>query len=252
MPDSIKKQKNSRRKFFKVCGSLAGTLLAGQAAVSTTQASISSRHYDRVKLILNKSAVRPDELPVGQAFIFNYPYVTTPCILVNLGKSALQRTNLAMENGTRYNWSGGSGKAKTVVAYSAICAHRMTYPAKSASFINYRHSKVVFFDKNKQRQEMSQTIYCCSERSVYDPLHGAQVIGGPAPQPLASILLDYDDNQNELYAVGTAGGEMFDLFFEKFAFRLQLDFEITDVKKRTTGQVAIVPIEEYSETIVRC
>lgn len=252
MPDSTKKQKSDRRNFFKICGSLAGTLLAGQTAISPTQASISSKHYNRVKLILNKSAVRPDELPVGQAFVFNYPYVTTPCILVNLGKSALQRTNLAMENGTRYNWSGGSGKAKTVVAYSAICAHRMTYPAKSVSFINYRHSKVVFFDKNKQRQEMAQIIYCCSERSVYDPLHGAQVIGGPAPQPLASILLDYDDNQNELYAVGTAGGEMFDLFFEKFTFRLQLDFEITDVKKRTTGQVAIVPIEEYSETIVRC
>ena len=49
------------------------------------------------------------------------------------------------------------------------------------------------------------------------------MIGGPAPQPLATILLEHDTKQDELHAVGTFGGEMFEQFFRKFGFRLQLE-----------------------------
>ena len=50
------------------------------------------------------------------------------------------------------------------------------------------------------------------------------MVSGPARQPLAAILLEYDARADELYAVGTLGGEMFDEFFSKFAFRLSTDF----------------------------
>jgi hypothetical protein len=66
-------------------------------------------------------------------------------------------------------------------------------------------------------------ITCCSDRSVYDPYAGARVVTGPAPQPLATILLEHDAKTDELFAAGTFGGEMFDKFFEKFGFRLQLE-----------------------------
>src|SRR5712671_3000953 len=66
-------------------------------------------------------------------------------------------------------------------------------------------------------------IHCCSEHSQYDPAEGAKVVAGPAPQPLAAILLEYDAKNDGLYAVGTLGGELFNEFFSKYEFRLALD-----------------------------
>ena len=66
-------------------------------------------------------------------------------------------------------------------------------------------------------------IHCCGDNSRYDPLQGARVIDGPAPQPLAAVLLEWDAGSDQLYAVGTRGGEMFDTFFEKYATKLELE-----------------------------
>jgi len=41
-------------------------------------------------------------------------------------------------------------------------------------------------------------IHCCSEHSQYDPAEGARVVAGPAPQPLAAILLDHDPASDAL------------------------------------------------------
>jgi len=38
--------------------------------------------------------------------------------------------------------------------------------------------------------------------------------GGPAPQPLAAIELDYDPESDSIYATGTVGGEMFERYFK--------------------------------------
>ena len=66
-------------------------------------------------------------------------------------------------------------------------------------------------------------IHCCGDNSRYDPLQGARVIDGPAPQPLAAVLLEWDANSDQLHAVGTRGGEMFDAFFEKYTMKLELE-----------------------------
>ena len=98
--------------------------------------------------------------------------------------------------------AGGIGADAAVVAYSAICAHQLTYPTREISFISYRGDKT-------PGNRHAQVIHCCSEHSQYDPADGGRVVAGPAPQPLAAILLDYDRAADELYAVGTLGGEMF-------------------------------------------
>lgn len=237
---------------MKICGSFAGALATGQGMLSTAEGSLSPKLYNRVRLVQFGKDFHPDQLPVGKSFIFNYPYVTTPCLLINLGKSVNRNDALQTESGDRYAFPGGVGQSHSVVAYSAICAHRMTYPAKSASFINYRHTPVTFFDKKERQRKQSQIIYCCSERSVYDPLRGGKVLGGPAPQPLATILLDYNESEQALYAVGTAGGEKFDNFFEEFSFRLQLDFRVTDVAAQATDKAEVISIEEYTDTVVLC
>ena len=66
-----------------------------------------------------------------------------------------------------------------MVAFSAICAHKLVYPTTAISFIGLRSG---------QRGEPANVIHCCGDNSQYDPLHGARVIDGPAPQPLAAVL----------------------------------------------------------------
>ncbi len=240
----------NRRNFFKVCGSYVAGLAAMQPAA--TSASAPTQFYNRVMLMRDSEPMRAADFEEGQVYIFHYPYVTTPCMIFNLGETVPNSHSLTTESGSDYAWLGGIGPTRSIVSYSAICAHRMTYPAKSASFLNYRHSKVVYFDENRIRQEKEKIIYCCSERSVYDPKLGAKVLGGPAPQPLATIQMEYSAEDDTISAVGTRGGEMFDDFLTKFEFRLQLDFEIVNVAEMTENKVELKTIEEFSEVVVHC
>ena len=243
-------QQTNRRSFFKVCGSYIAALAAWQPLAS--HAKIEPKYYSRARLMRNGKPLTSSDFVPGQAYIFNYPYIVTPCMIFNIGNPVNGNITLKMSNQNEYVWAGGAGPTKSVVSYSAICAHRMTYPAKGVSFINYRHSKVVFFDEHRQRQERDKIIYCCSERSVYDPAKGAQVIGGPAPQPLATILVEYDEAEDGYYVVGTAGGDLFDNFLNTFEFRLQLDLNVTDVRQPVQDKVELLTAEEYSEIIVQC
>ena len=78
------------------------------------------------------------------------------------------------------------------------------------------------------------------------------MLGGPAKQPLCSILLEYDKGDDALYALGSYGGEMFDQFFERFEPRLQMEWGISDVRTRVSGEVKAVPIADYSRTQMMC
>ena len=128
---------------------------------------------------------------------------------MDLGKSVTTPHALKTHDGAAYSWPGGVGNGRSMVSFSAICAHRMSHPAPEVSFINYRHGKIDFTDKNYELQSRSGLIYCCSEGSVYDPGDGARVLGGPAPQPLATILLKHHSNDDTLSAYGVLGGNMF-------------------------------------------
>jgi arsenite oxidase small subunit len=94
-------------------------------------------------------------------------------------------------------------------------------------------------------------ITCCSDRSVYDPAAGAKVVSGPAPQPLATILLEHDPKADELFAVGALGGEKFDDFFAKYAFRLQLEMGNRS-KASIDGTTVVRPLDNYSTQWAKC
>jgi rieske iron-sulfur protein len=63
--------------------------------------------------------------------------------------------------------------ADGVVAYSAICTHQ--------------GCPVNMWSKDRN------AFVCSCHGSVYDPLNGAEVIGGPAPRPLPSLALKVKD-----------------------------------------------------------
>jgi len=210
------------------------------------------REYGHSKLIHpNGEAIDANKLQVGENYVFHYPYRTTPCFLINLGAPP-DKVVLETETGDSYEWQGGIGPQNSIVAFSAICAHKMSHPARAVSFINYRADEASFFDANKKRRARSDVIFCCSEKSVYDPRAGAKVLGGPAPQPLAAIMLDFDAADGSIAATGTRGGEMFEQYFDKFAFRLQLEHRLSDVRQASGEVTELYPVTEYCTTLVKC
>ena len=108
-------------------------------------------------------------------------------------------------------------RPRSVVAYSAICAHKLTYPTRDISFISFRTEK-------SAGNRHANVIHCCSEHSQYDPAEGAQA-WSPAPRRSRSprSCSSTTPRRTRSYAVGTLGGEMFDEFFAKYEFRLQLE-----------------------------
>ncbi|MDH3712881.1 MAG: hypothetical protein OET44_03415 [Gammaproteobacteria bacterium] len=241
-----------RRGFIKLCAAATAAISARPHLLSAAAAA-PLREYGRARLIHPAGeTIHADELLVGESYVFHYPYRTTPCFLINLGAPPDKSVVLETESGDSYEWQGGVGPQNSIVAFSAICAHKMSHPARAVSFINYRADQAIFFDADKQRRKRSDVIFCCSERSVYDPRAGAKVLGGPAPQPLAAIMLDYDDADGSLTATGTRGGEMFDQYFTKFAFRLQLEHRVSDVRLASGETTELYSVADYCATLVKC
>ena len=228
-----------RRGFIKFCAASAAALGAPELA-----ADARAQFYAKARLVDEKGApLRAKSIPVNRNFIFHYPFAATPCFLLNLGKPAAAPVQLRTAGNDTYEWKGGVGTARSVVAYSAICAHRLSYPTRDISFISFRAEK-------SARNRHAAVIHCCSEHSQYDPAQGARVLAGPAPQPLAAILLEHDSNNDEIHAVGTLGGEMFNDFFQKFEFRLAL--EHPGPRTAVAGTCVVEPLENYCRQQVKC
>ena len=240
-----------RRGFVKLCATVAAAVGANPDLIA--QADPSIKMYERVLLVdAGGAPIDAEYLKVGESYVFNYPYATTPCFLLNLGKPTAPSAALETDSGARYVWQGGCGPQRSIVAFCAICAHKMSHPARSVSFINYRHEKVSFRNSEEHDAQRAQVIYCCSEKSVYDPADGARVLGGPAPQPLAAIALEHDEHTGHLHAIGTSGGEMYQKFFDTFGFRLALEYETSDIRRPAKQVAEVVTIAEYSRTQRLC
>lgn len=229
-----------RRDFMRACA--AAALGASPLAIP---AGASPRYYGRARLIgAGGAPLKAAELPPDRNFIFHYPYEGTPCFLLNLGKPTRPAAELRTASAEGYHWGGGVGPSHSVVAYSAICAHRMTYPTREISFISYRAERT-------PQNRFGQVIHCCSEHSQYDPAEGARVVAGPAPQPLAAILLDHDPATDSLYAIGTLGGEMFDEFFSKYEFRLTMEHN-GHARDAVRGSCMVSELNDYCKQQVKC
>jgi arsenite oxidase small subunit len=231
-----------RRHFVQACAAAAGGAALPDAR---SAANLSARMYKRAKLVDEKGqAIREASLKQGATYVFDYPYSSTPCFVLKLERPTTAGIPLKTETGFDYVWEGGVGAERRIVAYSAICAHKMTYPTRQVSFIGYRDEPSPVAGKGK-------VITCCSDRSVYDPAFGARVVSGPAPQPLATILLQHDPKADEIFAIGTFGGEKFAEFFAKFDFRLQLEMG-NRARTAVEGTTVVKPLENYSTQWAKC
>ena len=241
-----------RRGFVKLCASAVAGITASPEILARENQQY--HPYERVSLVDRHSheAINASSLEVGETYIFHYPYVSTPCFLINLGRPVESGIPLKTRDGGHYRWRGGAGPERSIVAFSAICAHKMSHPAPTVSFINYRHGEVRFRNSEDAIEQRSGVIYCCSERSVYDPASGGRVLGGPAPQPLAAIDLDYDASADRIFATGTVGGEMFERFFHSFHDRLVLQLGRTDIDSTLTDSAVTMRLSEYTQNEISC
>jgi Rieske Fe-S protein len=228
---------------MKIC--MAGAAVAPRIA---SGAELHMRPYARTRLVDERGQpLKAASLVRGVNYIFHYPYAGTPCFLLDLGASTQRSVRLRTGDGKGYEWPGGVGPRKAVVAYSAICTHRMTYPTRQISFISYRDRSTA------PSAAHPNTIHCCSEHSEFDPAAGAQVVAGPAPQPLAAVLLEYDAAEDGLYAVGTLGSELFNAFFAKYDMKLSLDYGNGDkVKQPVNGTTVVTELTRFCKQQIRC
>lgn len=236
-----------RRKFLKICAGAGAAVAASPALIAQPAGEL--RPGERVRLVnAEGNTLRPGSLTVGRSYVFHYPYVTTPCFLIDLGASAEPGDELVTSDGRAYRWAGGVGPGHSIVAFSAICSHKMSHPTRSVSFIDYRHTPESSDGTGNSWWDRGRVIYCCSEGSVYDPGDGARVVAGPAPQPLAAVNLEFAADEQALFATGIYGGAMLDRFFDTFGFQIALAHEVDDIRRPASGTARVWPLDEYSRT----
>src|SRR5689334_14322778 len=128
-----------RRSFIGSC--TAGVACVGATALAASPAYAADarpRPYERVLLTgddgnpFKGSALKP-----LTNYVFHYPFHATPVFLLDMGKPVPPQS-VSTHNGDAYAWPGGVGVGRSVVAYSAICAHRLVYPTRDVSFISFR------------------------------------------------------------------------------------------------------------------
>jgi Rieske Fe-S protein len=231
-----------RRGFLGSCVALAG---AGGLSSLSAWADAAPRFYDRAALVDSLGdPLRVRSLKNETNYVFHFPFAGTPCFLLKLDRPVEASATLKREDGSTYEWSGGVGPARSIVAFSAICAHKLAYPTRDVSFIRYQ--------TQPSSNSVAQKIHCCAEHSVYDPASGARVVSGPAPQPLAAILLDYDAANDRLAALGTLGAEQFDAFFRKYEFKLAMEYGEGKARRPIGTTTVVKELAEYCRNTIQC
>ncbi len=231
-----------RRNFIGSC--TAGAACLSGATVPAFAAEAKPRPYARALLVdeagnpLKAAALQP-----LTNYVFHYPYVATPVFLLDLGRAAAPRS-LNTSRHDAYAWPGGIGPQRSVVAFSAICAHRLVYPTPQVSFISFRKHRA-------QRGVQDGLIHCCSEHSQYDPGRGAQVVSGPAAQPLCAVLLEYRPGDDSLTAYATLGGELFDEFFRKYEMKLRIDVGAT-ARNAVSERTVVQALDKFCRNAIQC
>ncbi|MEJ7932029.1 (2Fe-2S)-binding protein [Ramlibacter sp. AN1015] len=233
-----------RRGFLQACTAQA-TLVHLAAGTPAFAAHEKPRPFERAVLTdATGRQLRASDLQPRVNYVFHYPFEATPVFLLNLGKEVSPQAVTGREKADQYAWPGGVGRRRSIVAYSAICTHKLVYPTRDVSFISFRKSRA-------RRGVQDDLIHCCAEHSQYDPAQGASVVAGPAPEPLAAVLLEHDARDDSLTAYATLGPDRFDLFFERYAAKLQLEVGPT-ARELVRSQARVLPLDKFCRNSVQC
>ena len=238
-----------RRNFLKILGTGAiiainPSLINGILRADDGNLFIA---YNKVKLLdAQGNALKASSLKKEVTYVFLYPHVSTPCLLIDLEKPTHKNIALKSETSEEYLWRGGVGKNSSIVAYSGICSHQLTHPTPDDSFIKY----VPISEKSIACQERG-VIVCSSHLSAFDAAKGCKNIAGEARQPLASIILEYDEINDELYAVAVLGSDKFQDYFKSFKDELDQYYGGKRKGKKLAEESAkVVELTQFSKEVI--
>ena len=232
-----------RRSFIESCAAHA-TCLTAAASMPAFAADAQPKAYARAVLVDEQGRpLKASSLKPRSNYVFHYPFEATPAFLLDLGKPAGPQ-KLTTKSRDTYAWPGGVGPRRSIVAFSAICAHQLVYPTKDVSFISFRPTKA-------SKGVRDDLIHCCAEHSQYDPARGAQVLSGPAEQPLCAVLLTHDPKDDSLTAYATLGGELFNEFFRKYQAKLSFDVGPSAVNP-VANQAVVRELEKFCRNTIQC
>jgi arsenite oxidase small subunit len=216
-----------RRNFIKVCSVSAAAIAAG---VQSRLVYSDVKDFAKVKLVdASGQPLKASSLSKEEAYIFMYPYISTPCFLINLPGAG----------------EGGVGPNKSVVSYLAVCTHQLAYPEKAASEISYIPGK-------GDVAGQAASITCCVHNSAFDPAADGKVITGAAAKPLAAVRLEHDAGADEIYATGMSGADMLEDFFKAFKRKFNREYGWGKYKTEVKDTASTVLLSKYSGDVDSC
>ncbi|MEA1919337.1 MAG: Rieske 2Fe-2S domain-containing protein [Campylobacterota bacterium] len=240
-----------RRDFIKL-GAVGGAIVLTNPSVINQRLFAHDgrmyESYEKVQLVDDHDKpIKVADLVKDESYIFQYPHKGTPCILLNLGEKTNNDVELKEAGGEEYIWSEGVGPEGMIVAYSAICSHALTHPNKSESFFTYVPKGV-----ETAALPGGGAIVCSSHLSAFDAKNGGKVMGGPADQPLASIVLEHNAKDDSLWAVGVLGGDKFHDFFSAFKTEMKRDWGgKRKAKKLVKISVPTVTLAKFTKEVIQ-
>ncbi len=203
-----------RRSFLKLTGASAMTIVVASSLITQKLYADNGDLYKTYEKIQLKDAdgnpLKASTLVKEENYVFNFPMVSTPCILVDLGEATQKEVKLKSDDGTEYIFKGGVGKEGSIVSFSAICPHQLTHPTPDDSFFQYvpKAEKTMAYDEGG-------VFVCSSHLSAFTPKDGGKRVSGPATEGLTQIILEIDDEDN-IWAVGALGPSKFHDYLDAF------------------------------------
>ncbi len=203
--------------------------------------------YEKIQLKdADGNPLKAASLVKEENYVFNFPHISTPCILVDLGEATQKDVKLKAEDGTEYLFKGGVGKNGSIVAFSAICPHQLTHPTPDDSFFQYvpREGKTIAYDK-------AGVFVCSSHLSAFTPKDGGQRVNGPAAEGLTQIVLEVDKDDT-LWAVGALGPSRFHDYLDAFKPEFKKYYGgKRKGKKLVKEEAKVVKLVNFSKDIIQ-
>ena len=239
-----------RRTFLKVVTATAAVIAVNPSLIKGTLYADNGmlyRSYERTQLVgVDGKPILASKLQKEVDYIFNYPYASTPCLLVDLPKPTATDVELTSETGEKYVWKSGVGKNRTIVAYVAICTHQLTHPTPADSFISY-----VPQAGKTMAHEKGGIFVCSSHLSAFDAQAGAKVLGGAATQPLSAVVLEVAADDT-IWAVGILGSDKFQDYFKAYKPEFKQYYNgPSEAKKLVSISAKTVRLTEFSKEIIQ-
>ena len=96
----------------------------------------------------------------------------------------------------------------------------------------------------------SVLFVCTSHLSAFEPKQGGKVVGGPANEGLASIILEIDADDN-IWAVAVLGPVKFQAFFDAFKQELKAVYGRKGAKKLVKEETKVQKLKNFSAELIQ-